>query len=132
MAATTPTGTPVQYSSFTATISARPAGPPRDEFRRPSAAHRSSAQMGRVKRDTYDYFGIIFDGHPALTRIEMPDDRPGHPQRKDYPPGGILVGYKAPPSCHRTRGRPTTNVTPGNGSLRWGFPGGPEQQSDVG
>jgi NADH-quinone oxidoreductase subunit C len=46
------------------------------------------------ERETYDMFGIIFDGHPALTRILMPDDWPGHPQRKDYPLGGIDVEYK--------------------------------------
>jgi NADH-quinone oxidoreductase subunit C len=46
------------------------------------------------ERETYDFFGMIFDGHPALTRIEMPDDWPGHPQRKDYPLGGIPVEYK--------------------------------------
>ena len=45
-------------------------------------------------RETYDFFGIIFDGHPSLTRIEMPDDWQGHPQRKDYPLGGIPVEYK--------------------------------------
>lgn len=46
------------------------------------------------EREAYDFFGIVFDDHPSLTRIEMPDDWPGHPQRKDYPLGGIPVEYK--------------------------------------
>ncbi|MCR2052989.1 NADH-quinone oxidoreductase subunit C [Actinomyces bowdenii] len=46
------------------------------------------------ERETWDLMGIVFDGHPSLTRTAMPDDWVGHPQRKDYPLGGIPVEYK--------------------------------------
>jgi NADH-quinone oxidoreductase subunit C len=46
------------------------------------------------ERETFDFFGLVYDGHPGLTRIMMPDDWDGHPQRKDYPLGGVPVEYK--------------------------------------
>jgi NADH-quinone oxidoreductase subunit C len=58
------------------------------------------------ERETWDFFGIIYDGHHGLTRIMMPDDWEGHPQRKDYPLGGIPVEYKGaevpPPDQRRS------------------------------
>ncbi len=49
------------------------------------------------EREAYDLFGILFDGHPDLTRIVMPDDWDGHPLRKDYSVGSVPVRFKESP-----------------------------------
>ena len=49
------------------------------------------------EREAFDLFGILFDGHPDLTRLVLPDDWDGHPLRKDYSVGSVPVRFKESP-----------------------------------
>jgi NADH-quinone oxidoreductase subunit C len=45
------------------------------------------------EREAFDFFGVVFHGHPELTRILLPEDYVGWPQRRDFPVGGEPVTF---------------------------------------
>lgn len=51
------------------------------------------------EREAFDLFGIVFAGHPDLTRIVLPDDWEGYPLRKDYSVGSVPVRFKESPKA---------------------------------
>jgi len=63
----------------------------------PSLASITTIYAGAdfYERETWDLFGIVFDGHPDLSRLLMPDEWEGHPLRKDFQVGAIPVEFKA-------------------------------------
>jgi len=67
-----------------------------DEPRVPTLFHLYPGTEA-MEREAFDLFGVLFDGHPDLTRILMPEDWEGHPLRKDYAIGKVPVQFKESP-----------------------------------
>ena len=63
------------------------------------------------ERETYDMFGILFEGHPRLERILMWDEFNGHPLRKDFPLRGIDTGARIYPEVFPAGGGPKAGST---------------------
>ena len=71
-----------------------------------AASDPSLATISRIfpganfyEREAFDLFGIVFAGHPDLTRVLLPDDWEGHPLRKDYSVGSVPVRFKGSPKA---------------------------------
>jgi len=73
-----------------------PAGVPGDDPTVPSLVEVYPG-ANFFERETFDMFGIIFEDHPDLTRILLPDDWVGHPLRKDFATGAVPVRFKSSP-----------------------------------
>jgi NADH-quinone oxidoreductase subunit C len=62
------------------------------------------------EREVYDMFGVVFEGHPDLRRILLPEDYEGFPQRRDFPIGGEPVLF----TTAETAGKDYTIGSDGN------------------
>jgi NADH-quinone oxidoreductase subunit C len=68
-------------------------GLPPDDLRVPSVTSLHPSADWH-EREVYDFFGVDFEGHPDLRRIELPEEWEGHPLRKDEPLGGVATQYE--------------------------------------